>query len=322
MNADTLATGSHHTRGEPWEATERLDRELAALNEKLDRLTATAELLDRRRDEMEELVEDLMPAVNGMMLQLRDRLDHMDRSGAFANGIGALEAAETALAGLDPQDLEALALAVPALLRAARTLATPQITGLVTDFASELQEAHHGPPPTLRQLLRTARAPRVRRGMQVALGMLRALGAGNGAAPAPVRAAPPVRRVTPSPERAPIRAPAARGAVRPPAPVGALQVGDRSLALDADGGLADPGQWDREVAQVLAAQAGVTLTDAHWSVLDFVRKEGEDSGAAPGIRRIVAETGISQKELYGLFPGGPAILAARLAGLEKPKSCV
>ena len=45
-------------------------------------------------------------------------------------------------------------------------------------------------------------------------------------------------------------------------------------------------------------------------------------GAAPGLRRITQAMPMEARELYALFPGGPGILAARIAGLPKPKSCV
>jgi tRNA 2-thiouridine synthesizing protein E len=40
------------------------------------------------------------------------------------------------------------------------------------------------------------------------------------------------------------------------------------------------------------------------------------------MRRIAKNSGIDMKSLYQLFPRGPGKLAARIAGLPKPKSCV
>ncbi|MEJ2541410.1 MAG: TusE/DsrC/DsvC family sulfur relay protein [Gemmatimonadota bacterium] len=343
MRSETLARGQDGPGTEGWtaEATPTAPRpplaagaggvspaptppsdDLAALHAKIDHLAAAVNKLDRRREELEELIEDLLPAVNGAMLLARDRLDALDRSGAWHNGAGALQAVETALTVVDPAELDALALALPELLRTARLLATPQITELAPRLLEALDEAQHGPAPTVRSLMRSARAPRTRRGMQVALSLLRALGSGTPAAPTTVAMPAPAPR-RPSP--APIAPPGASPPVAcgtPSAAPGVLTVGERSLVLDPDGNLHDPADWTREVAEAFAAQAGLELGDVHWTVLDFVRKDGAASGAAPGIRRIVAETGVPQKELYRLFPGGPAVLAARLAGLKKPKSCV
>ncbi|MGD8363125.1 MAG: TusE/DsrC/DsvC family sulfur relay protein [Gemmatimonadota bacterium] len=98
--------------------------------------------------------------------------------------------------------------------------------------------------------------------------------------------------------------------------------GGATLTVDADGFLTDPGQWTREIAEDLAAEAGITLTDRHWVVLDFVRKDSEDQGEPPGVRRITKLTDVSMKEMYQLFPKGPGILASKLAGYGKPQGCV
>jgi tRNA 2-thiouridine synthesizing protein E len=98
--------------------------------------------------------------------------------------------------------------------------------------------------------------------------------------------------------------------------------GGATVTVDADGFLTDPGQWTREIAEDLAAEAGITLTDRHWVVLDFVRKDSEDQGEPPGVRRITKLTDVSMKEMYQLFPKGPGILASKLAGYGKPQGCV
>ena len=72
----------------------------------------------------------------------------------------------------------------------------------------------------------------------------------------------------------------------------------------------------------LAAEADITLTDRHWVVLDFVRKDAEVEGEPPGVRRITKLTDVSMKEMYKLFPKGPGILASKLAGYGKPQGCV
>ena len=92
--------------------------------------------------------------------------------------------------------------------------------------------------------------------------------------------------------------------------------------LTAEGYLEDPDDWTPELAVELAQAAGITLTDAHWQVIEFCRKDFREKGEAPGIRRITKVGGIATKEIYKLFPGGPGKLAAKLSGLPKPTSCV
>ena len=72
----------------------------------------------------------------------------------------------------------------------------------------------------------------------------------------------------------------------------------------------------------MAAEEGITLTDRHWEVIRFVRRYYEEKGEPPTLRRITKLSGVSTKELYQLFPGGPAKKVARLAGLGKPKGCI
>ena len=101
-----------------------------------------------------------------------------------------------------------------------------------------------------------------------------------------------------------------------------LRINGRSVTVDDEGFLVSAGDWDREVAAEIARGAGITLDEGHWKVIEFCRKDFESTGTAPGLRRITKRAGIPTKEIYKLFPGGPGKLAARIAGLHKPTSCV
>ena len=97
---------------------------------------------------------------------------------------------------------------------------------------------------------------------------------------------------------------------------------NKQIELDAEGYLVSPDDWTPEVAEILARDEGITLTDRHWQVINFVREYYNEHKEAPTLRRITKLSGISTKELYQLFPGGPAKKVARLAGLGKPKGCI
>ncbi len=101
-----------------------------------------------------------------------------------------------------------------------------------------------------------------------------------------------------------------------------LRVLDRSIPLDAEGFLLNPTDWTPEVAACLAESAGIKLSDRHWQVIEFCRKDWAATGQSPGIRRITKVGGIPTKDMYALFPGGPGKLSAKLAGLHKPTGCV
>lgn len=102
-----------------------------------------------------------------------------------------------------------------------------------------------------------------------------------------------------------------------------IEVATKTIALDADGHLADRADWNEEVAKELAAAEGIgELTERHWAVINYMRKEFEAKGDAPSIRKLTKESGVDTKELYALFPKGPAKKAAKIAGLPKPKGCI
>ena len=97
----------------------------------------------------------------------------------------------------------------------------------------------------------------------------------------------------------------------------------KTLALDADGNLANHNDWNEEIGREIAAIEGILeLTPQHWAVIKFMRAVFEKEGDAPSIRRLTKESGVDTKTLYQLFPKGPAKRATRIAGLPKPKGCI
>jgi TusE/DsrC/DsvC family sulfur relay protein len=93
--------------------------------------------------------------------------------------------------------------------------------------------------------------------------------------------------------------------------------------VNEEGFLTDPDQWTKEVAVELAHGEGIDeLTPQHWQVIDFMRKEYFDKGTGPTVRVLGKTSGVSVKELYQLFPKGPAKMAAKIAGIPKPRGCV
>lgn len=97
---------------------------------------------------------------------------------------------------------------------------------------------------------------------------------------------------------------------------------DHVLDVDAEGFLQKPDQWTEDIGLAIAAEAGITLTDAHWKVIRFMRERFLANGTAPTIRTLGKESGVSVKELYQLFPKGPAKLAAKIGGIPKPHGCI
>lgn len=95
-----------------------------------------------------------------------------------------------------------------------------------------------------------------------------------------------------------------------------------NVEFDAEGFMVDPNAWTPEIGQAIAEAVGISLTDRHWVVINFARQEFAAKGEAPTLRRITKTTDVNTKEIYQLFPGGPAKNAARISGLGKPTGCI
>jgi len=100
-------------------------------------------------------------------------------------------------------------------------------------------------------------------------------------------------------------------------------IADAPVDVDAQGFLIDPDQWNEAIATAIAHEYGIPeLTDLHWLVVNFMRDRYLQTGTAPSIRALGKESGVPVKELYELFPKGPAKLAARIGGIPKPHGCI
>jgi tRNA 2-thiouridine synthesizing protein E len=96
-----------------------------------------------------------------------------------------------------------------------------------------------------------------------------------------------------------------------------------AVRTDAEGFLVDASEWDEELAAEIARENGIPdLTERHWLVVRFMRDRYLTTGSAPSIRALGKESGVPIKELYQLFPKGPAKLAAKIGGIPKPKGCI
>jgi tRNA 2-thiouridine synthesizing protein E len=95
------------------------------------------------------------------------------------------------------------------------------------------------------------------------------------------------------------------------------------VELNEEGFFAHPEQWTEDMVPELARREGIDeLTDAHWTVIRFMRSEYFEKGTGPTVRVLGKASGVSVKELYQLFPKGPAKVAAKIAGIPKPRGCI
>jgi tRNA 2-thiouridine synthesizing protein E len=102
-----------------------------------------------------------------------------------------------------------------------------------------------------------------------------------------------------------------------------VEIEGRQFEVDGDGFLQQPDLWDEQVARLFAKTDGTgDLTEKHWAVIKCIREYWQENDMAPMVRKICQDTGIRLKELYRLFPLGPAKGACKIAGLPKPDGCV
>ena len=109
----------------------------------------------------------------------------------------------------------------------------------------------------------------------------------------------------------------------------AVAVKDKDVSVDEEGYLVNLADWNEDVANAMAADDGIALTDNHWEVINFLREYYAEYQVAPAIRVLTKAIGKklgpekgNSKYLYELFPYGPAKQACRYAGLPKPTGCI
>ena len=100
-------------------------------------------------------------------------------------------------------------------------------------------------------------------------------------------------------------------------------------AFDKEGFLLNLEDWNPQVARHIASAEGIALTEAHWEVLDLLRDYYREYDASPAMRPLVKycalKLGIDKGNsiyLLGLFPGSPAKIGSKIAGLPKPENCL
>ena len=101
------------------------------------------------------------------------------------------------------------------------------------------------------------------------------------------------------------------------------------IAVDAEGYLKNHQDWNEGLALQIAAEEAITMTDAHWEVVRFVRDFYLEFNTSPAVRMLVkamakkyGEEKGNSRYLFRLFPEGPAKQATKIAGLPKPAKCL
>ena len=103
----------------------------------------------------------------------------------------------------------------------------------------------------------------------------------------------------------------------------------RDIAVDKEGVLVSLGDWSEAVAHELALREGIELTPAHMEVILLLRRFYQTFQLSPAMRPLVKFVGQelgkdkgNSMYLLTLFPGSPAQLGSKIAGLPKPENCL
>lgn len=100
-------------------------------------------------------------------------------------------------------------------------------------------------------------------------------------------------------------------------------------ALDKEGFLRELSDWSPEIAAQIAAGEGIELDDRHWEIIHLLRAYYDEFDASPAMRPLVKYCALKLgpdkgKSIYlmSLFPGSPAKIGSKIAGLPKPDNCL
>jgi dissimilatory sulfite reductase related protein len=101
-------------------------------------------------------------------------------------------------------------------------------------------------------------------------------------------------------------------------------IAGKEVQVNDEGFMTDATEWTKDIAAVIGVEEGIPeLTAEHWKVIDWARDQAKNSNwKSPTLRQITTGTGVNTKQLFTLFPKGPAKKVARVAGLGKPEGCV
>jgi dissimilatory sulfite reductase related protein len=105
----------------------------------------------------------------------------------------------------------------------------------------------------------------------------------------------------------------------------------KTIDVNDEGFMTNPNDWTKDIADEIAREEGIpSLTEAHWKIIEFCRQSAVESGKSPTLRAITTGANVTTKglanvttkDLFALFPKGPAKKVARISGLGKPEGCV
>jgi TusE/DsrC/DsvC family sulfur relay protein len=107
-----------------------------------------------------------------------------------------------------------------------------------------------------------------------------------------------------------------------------MSTGETAVPRDEEGYLIEPDDWSAALAQTLATEEDLTLTDDHWTILNFVRDYFAENLITPDIRHVARyfaeQAGCDKKagkaRIFELFPYGYVKQTCKIAGMKRPRA--
>jgi tRNA 2-thiouridine synthesizing protein E len=106
-----------------------------------------------------------------------------------------------------------------------------------------------------------------------------------------------------------------------------IEIDGKTISTSASGFLENIEDWTETIAERIAQQEGIVLTERHWDLINYLRDEFINSaGNQPNTRNIVKalskkweDKSVNAKSLYDLFPGDPSKQAGKIGGLPESR---
>ncbi len=298
-------------------------------NTRLDQIAADVALLVERQRRIDDFMTEMTPIFKDMMGVGITRMQDAETAGYFRAAKAAAGALDRVVRGHSAEELDELGDDLVRILDTLRVLTRPDVLQVAADAATVVEHREDLAPLGLVGMVRAGGDVDVQRGMAVMMELLKHVGRAAGS----LGTAPPARRLArkalpagrsthPGLEAlAPKRRPPAAACEVPSTPGKAVTQLD-GVGFTAEGFVAEPAKWTPTLGETIAAQAGIPLTDAHWALVNFARKEWLETSVSPNIRRLSLGTGTSTKDIYTLFKKAPGKTIARIAGVPKPAGCL
>lgn len=106
----------------------------------------------------------------------------------------------------------------------------------------------------------------------------------------------------------------------------AIEFNGQTIETTATGYLVNQEDWSKELAEHIASEDGITLTEKHWDLIEYLRDAFfNNNGEQPNTRHIVKAmsdkwgVNVGQKDVYDLFPKDPSKQGGRIAGLPESR---